>query len=51
MTRRDEIEDWREFKRNHPGKWWKYRHRRYSGRGDGGSPEQTSPKPKPRSPG
>lgn len=30
MTRRDEIDDYREFKRNHPGKWWKYRHRRYT---------------------
>jgi hypothetical protein len=24
MTRRDEIEDYREFKRNHPRKWWEH---------------------------
>lgn len=27
MPTRDEINDYREFKRNHPGKWWKHRTR------------------------
>jgi hypothetical protein len=27
MRRREEVDDWREFRRNHPGKWWKYHSR------------------------